>query len=68
MNRRSFLINNSKLAIGGLLIPNADFSVYEKMNFTKFISNRPPEDKRTFKSEAVEEITTEVKKSIVQEV
>lgn len=64
MNRRSFLINNSKLAIGGLLIPTAGFSVYDKTNFTKFISNRPPKDERTFKSDAVEELISEVKRSI----
>ena len=65
MNRRSFLINNSKLALGVSLIPTTGFSIYDKANFTKFISKRPPKNKRTFKSEAVEEIIKEVKKSIV---
>ena len=65
MNRRSFLINNSKLALGVSLIPTTGFSIYDKANFTKFISKRPPKNKRTFKSEAVEEIIKEVKNSIV---
>ena len=64
MNRRRFLINNSKLAIGVSLIPTAGFSIYDKANFTKFISNRPPIDERTFKSDAVEELINEVKSSI----
>ena len=65
MNRRRFLINNSKLALGVSLIPTTGFSIYDKANFTKFISKRPPKNKRTFKSEAVEEIIKEVKNSIV---
>ena len=70
MNRRRFLINNSKLAIGVSLIPTAGFSIYDKTNFTKFISNRPPKDKRTFKSEAVEEIikeAVEIEKEFITE-
>ena len=65
MNRRSFLINNSKIALGVSLIPTTGFSMYDNARFTKFISKRPPKDKRTFKSEAVEEIIKEVKKFIV---
>ena len=64
MNRRNFLIKNSKLAIGGLLVPTASFSIYDKRNFTKFKSNRPPKDKRTFKSDAVENIIKQVKANI----
>ena len=62
MNRRRFLINNSKLALGVSLIPTTGFSIYDKAIFTKFISKRPPKNKRTFKSEAVEEIIKEVKR------
>ena len=32
MNRRRFLIGNSKLAIGVSLIPTAAFSIYDKVN------------------------------------
>ena len=56
MNRRSFLIKNSKIALGVSLIPATGFSIYDNARLSKFISNRPPKDKRTFKSEAVEEI------------
>ena len=65
MNRRKFLVNNSKLALGVSLITTTGFSMYNNAHFTKFISKRPPKDKRTFKSEAVEEIIKEVKKIIV---
>lgn len=41
MNRRSFLINNSKIALGVSLIPTTGFSMYDNAHFTKFISNRP---------------------------
>ena len=60
MNRRSFLINNSKIALGASLIPATGFSIYDIARFTKFISNRPPKDKRTFISQGVEESIKEV--------
>ena len=37
MNRRRFLINNSKLALGVSLIPATGFSIYDNARFTKFI-------------------------------
>ncbi len=39
MNRRSFLISNSKIALGASLIPTTGFSFYDNARFTKFISN-----------------------------
>jgi hypothetical protein len=41
MNRRRFLINNSKVALGMSLIPSASFSMKDEINIKKFKSNRP---------------------------
>ena len=64
MNRRSFLINNSKVALGMTLIPAAGFSMADNINFKKFKSNRPPLNERTFTSDAVEAAIKKVKASI----
>ena len=40
MDRRKFLINNSKVAIGMTLIPTAGFSITENTSSKKFKSNR----------------------------
>lgn len=64
MNRRRFLINNSKVALGMSLIPAASFSMKDEINIKKFKSNRPSLSERTFTSEAVEKTINEVKASI----
>jgi len=64
MNRRRFLINNSKVALGMSLIPAASFSMKDEINIKKFKSNRPPLNERTFTSEAVEKTINKVKASI----
>lgn len=38
MNRRKFLINNSKAALGITLIPAAGFSMADNVNFKKYKS------------------------------
>ena len=64
MNRRKFLINNSKAALGITLIPAAGFSMADNVNFKKYKSNRPPLSERTFTSDVVEETIKKVKASI----
>lgn len=64
MDRRRFLINNSKVALGMSLIPAASFSMKDEINIKKFKSNRPSLSERTFTSEAVEKTINEVKASI----
>lgn len=62
MNRRTFLKNNSLLVAGVSLTP---LSVWQKPLFhTDFVSKRPPVEKRTFVSEAVENTIMEVKSLI----
>jgi len=65
MDRRSFLINNSKAALGMSLIPAAAFSMTDNMHYNNYKSKRPPVHERTFKSDAVEALIKEVKASIV---
>lgn len=64
MDRRKFLINNSKVALGMTLIPAAGFSIADNFNFKKYKSNRPPLNERTFTSDVVEETIKKVKASI----
>lgn len=64
MNRRRFLINNSKVALGMSLIPAASFSMKDKITIKNFKSKRPPVNERTFTSEAVETTLNKVKASI----
>lgn len=64
MDRRKFLINNSKVALGMTLIPAAGFSMADNVNFKKYKSNRPPLSERTFTSDVVEETIKKVKASI----
>lgn len=64
MDRRKFLINNSKVALGMTLIPAAGFSIADNVNFKKYKSNRPPLNERTFTSDVVEETIKKVKASI----
>jgi meiotically up-regulated gene 157 (Mug157) protein len=64
MDRRKFLINNSKVALGMTLIPAAGFSITDNVNFKKYKSNRPPLNERTFTSDVVEETIKKVKASI----
>lgn len=63
MKRRNFLINNSKAALCISLLPSSVFSISKRID-AKFISNRPPLNKRTFTSTAVEELIEEVKSTI----
>lgn len=61
MNRRKF-INQSAIATGAIYFgTNLDLSGAE---VPKFLSKRPPVEKRTFTSKAVEDLIVEVKKSI----
>jgi hypothetical protein len=64
VDRRKFLINNSKVALGMTLIPAAGFSMADNVNFKKYKSNRPPLSERTFTSDVVEETIKKVKASI----
>ena len=64
MDRRKFLINNSKVALGMTLIPAAGFSMADNVNFKKYKSNRPPLSERTFTSDVVEQTIKKVKASI----
>lgn len=64
MDRRKFLINNSKVALGMTLIPAAGFSMEDNVNFKKYKSNRPPLNERTFTSDIVEATIKKVKASI----
>ena len=41
MNRRRFLINNSKFFLGVSLISTTGFSMYDNARFKKFITKRP---------------------------
>jgi len=64
VDRRKFLINNSKVALGMTLIPAAGFSMADNVNFKKYKSNRPPLSERTFTSDVVEQTIKKVKASI----
>ena len=64
MDRRSFLINNSKVALGMTLVPATGLSMVGNINFQKFKSNRPPLNERTFTSDVVEATIKKVKASI----
>ena len=64
MDRRKFLINNSKVALGMSLIPAASFSMKDEINIKKFKSNRPLLSERTFTSDVVEQTIKKVKASI----
>jgi meiotically up-regulated gene 157 (Mug157) protein len=64
MNRRKFIINNS-LAFGALTLASGNLLGSKFLSSdNEFISNRPPLDKRTYTSEAVEKIIQEVKPAI----
>jgi uncharacterized protein len=64
MERRKFIINNG-LALGALtLMPANSLFLKDLVQEKKFISNRPPKDKRTFLSEQVEKTILDIKSSI----
>ncbi|MBL18473.1 MAG: metal-independent alpha-mannosidase [Flavobacteriaceae bacterium] len=64
MDRRSFLINNSKVALGVTLVPATGLSMVGNINIQNFKSNRPLIEERTFTSDAVETVIKKVKSSI----
>lgn len=64
MNRRNFLQKNA-LAIAGLsLLPDTLFPIHLSLKTKEYPTKRPPEDKRTFVSDAVEQQIREIKSFI----
>ncbi len=63
MKRRNFIRNNS-LLVGGLLVAPSVSIGKDIFNQAQFVSNRPEMAKRTFTSEAVEKLISEVKSKI----
>ena len=63
MKRRKFLIQNS-IAIGGLTLLPSSLTAKTLLDQKTYTSNRPNPNQRTFTSQAVEDLITEVKASI----
>ena len=64
MNRRNFLINKLKATGVMSLLPAQSLVFGNFENYQNYISQRPTPDKRTFTSDAVEELIKEVKTNI----
>ena len=64
MNRRNFLINKLKATGAMSLLPAQSLVFGNFENYQSYISQRPTPDKRTFTSDAVEELIKEVKTNI----
>jgi len=65
MDRRKFIKNNGLLAAGLAMTPSITFSSLGLKTNENFISKRPPLQKRTFVSKAVERTITSIKSNIV---
>ena len=64
MNRRNFLINKLKATGAMSLLPAQSLVFGNFKNYQNYISRRPTPDKRTYTSDAVEELIKEVKTNI----
>jgi len=67
MNRRKFIVNSSVFLAGTSIMPTTLSGKNLRFFSKDFISNRPPLEKRTFTSEAVEQTIRKVKSAMANE-